>query len=181
MAGTLDLYGNIALLVGGARPDSVNHADWFSGAGGITGVVGCFKFPPTLMVNPIDGTSLTGVVGIVEPGPFTSKRGTPQLEHDKVRLRILIQTTSGTTSGDPTAWATIVPYRDSIPSAFRSKMQIDPTGAVTITPAVLEGFVTGGEPVGTSTRPPLVIGGSTFIGWDFTIDVDRTFIPGYLA
>src|SRR5438132_8563427 len=105
----LDLYNNVALLVGGAQPDAANHPDWWSGTGGIAGVVGCFSMPPTLMNHPITGVTITGVVGIVEPGTVTLKRGVPQANHVRVPLWILIQSTSG----NPTAWATMAVYEDT--------------------------------------------------------------------
>jgi hypothetical protein len=164
---TLTLYENLALLIGGPQPDAANHPDWWAGAGGVAGVVGCFSVPPSMIQNPVTKANITGVFGIIRRSPFTARRGGVEVRHEMLRLRLLIQATGGV----PSAEAIILPYADIIPDTLRGSMMLDPAGAVTLDRPVLEAFVTGGTPIDL-----LQIAGERFIGWDFTVNVDRSAI-----
>lgn len=172
MATYLDVLDSVAKVVGGTV--SPNNARFFSGslAKDGTGVQapagdsefrGCYSLPPDV----VEATP----VGILEPDRFGAKLGVQGFEENTETLRLWVLV------GRADAKNTLrlaVPYRDLVPAAFRAKLTAgrQATGDNT---QIAYAFVTGGQ------MRQIEWAQTVYLGWDFSVEVLRTEIPGYLV
>lgn len=129
----LDVLNAVARVAGGTQPTAAQSSApaaqqpyWFSGrdsgdGSGVAGLTGCWSLP----TDPIDTTP----VGMVMPGPWRPDEAFPTQGHtfseDQVHLRVL-------TGHDTlqTGLSRLVNFRDSVPPAFNTHMQLFNTPGV---------------------------------------------------
>jgi hypothetical protein len=157
-----DVLDRVAQVVGGAK--TTNDPHFFSGAimdGGTTGVAGltgCYSSPPEgIQALP---------VGIVLSDNFKADLASLGEEDNEDFVHVLILVAPFIAE---TQRALLMPYRDTVPAAFRAQMQLyDTTKA-------LDAFITEGH-TGVYDW-----GGIGYLAWDFTIRVRRmvgvTYVP----
>jgi hypothetical protein len=171
MATYLDILDSVAAVIGGTV--SANDPHFFSGhaAGDGSGVLapasdlpflGCHSLPP----DKIAATP----VAVLEPDGFTAQLGVLNVEDNVERLRLWVLVGL---RDEKRSIRMTVPYRDLIPSAFRAKMNAG-RGATGDNTQIAAVFVNGGQ-IKTIQWADL-----TYIGWDFTVEVSRSEIPGYV-
>jgi hypothetical protein len=158
-----DVLDHIARVVGGTVSAVDPH--FFSGplaAGGagdgtgISGLTGCYSAAPAGIGSV--------PVGILLPSPFKAELMSQGEEENTDEVRLLILVASADTENNI---AQLMPYRDSVPAAFRSHMR-----AFTM-PNTGWAFVSAGD-AGVHTW-----GGVDYFAWTFTIRVHRDMAVSY--
>lgn len=152
----VDVLDKIARVVGGTV--STQDPSFFSGAmagdsTGVAGLTGCYASPP-------DGIQAVPVA-IVLPGPFKADLASIGEEDNQDDVRLLVLVSASILESQNRV---LVPYRDSVPAAFRAHMQLFGN------PSALDAFVTGGNP-GVHEW-----GKTPYLAWEFTVRV-RRFLP----
>lgn len=144
-----DILGAIAKIVGGAQPDATGNPYWYSGAGGIAGINGCYSVPPeTIQVVP---------VGVVVAHEFeTEYYPGHTMDKDMVRLLVLVRRNDSRTQT-----GLLNPFRDSVPDAFFNVMRLN--NATNVWQALVKRGRTAVIPWGAID----------YLGWEFEIDIDR--------
>lgn len=173
MATLQDVIDAACLIIGGTQPDPTHQPWLYSGytAGDGTGTPGlhnAYSSPP--------GTIQDAPTALILPGPFTAggeERSDvlvqgAEFNVDHLRLLVLVSNNDSLSE-----WPVLVPFRDSIPSVLRAHTQLDPTLNPTL--RVLTSWVSAGKP------GVFEWGGTQYIGWEFTLTVQRLFSATYSA
>lgn len=148
-----DVLDKIAQVIGGAAT-STPH--FYSGAGGVAGISGCYSVPPP----QVDKTP----AGIVLLDTFKADLASEGAEDNEDQVRLLLLISPYKMEAE---LARLVPYRDSVPAAFRTHMQL--FGA----PDTLDAFVTSGRGGVHEWR------GTSFLAYEFTVRIRRMLTVTY--
>lgn len=156
MATFQDLLGAVAQVVGGTQPDAVNNPFWYSGfevgdGTGVAGIKGCMSVPP----GAIQDTPMAFCMGSTLRLSEEPRQGIKGYE-DMIRIQLFVGRVE--TSVD---YSVLDPFRDLIPAAFDSHMQLFATANV------LDAVIIGGNPAA------LTWASQPYIGWDFHLRVRR--------
>jgi hypothetical protein len=136
------LLNAVAQVVGGTAPNPATEPFWFSGSQvgdgtGVAGLKGCFSTPPGSIEDP----PMAFVIG----GPF----------------RLTDEPRQGIKGYEDMDYSILDPFRDSVPAAFDSHMQLFST------PTVLDAVIVSGRP------GFFAWGRFPFVGWEFGLRVRR--------
>jgi hypothetical protein len=175
VAGFQDLMDACAKVVGGNQPEPGTNPHFYSGYNnqqdgtGIAGLHGCYSVPPETIQEP--------PLGVILPGSFTvnSEKQRDLLVQgeeynvDNLKLFIFVRNTDSKTE-----FANLTPFRDSVPAAFRAATQLGNPNLIA-GQSLLQVWCADGRP-GVFTW-----GGTTLIGWEFTLRVLRMIFATYQA
>lgn len=156
MATFQDLLNAVAQVVGGTPPNPATDPTWYSGfqvgdGTGVVGLRGCHSTPPGAVEDPPLAFVMGGQLRLTEE----PRQGIKGYE-DSLRIQIMVGHVEPTTD-----YAILDPFRDSVPAAFDSHMQLFGT------PNVLDAVIIGGKP------GFLAWAGLPYVGWEFTLRVRR--------
>lgn len=156
MATFQDLLNAVAQVVGGTAPNLAADPFWYSGfqvgdGTGVAGLRGCYSTPPGAAQDPPLGFVMGSSFRLNEE-PRQGIKG----YDDSIRIQIMVGHVEPTTD-----YSILDPYRDSVPAAFDSHMQLFGT------PSVLDAVITSGKP------GFLAWAGQPYVGWDFVLRVRR--------
>lgn len=151
----------IARVIGGTVTTADSHfysGDQMADGTGVAGVKGCYSTVP----NAIQSSP----TAVVYPGRFTAQLNTQGEEENHDLIPVILYVAR---YNDKIQMAILNAFRDTVPAAFRTHMQL--YGAAN----VLSAFVADGEPAVHS------IGGVDYLAWKFVIHVERVLPASYTA
>lgn len=149
-----DVLDKIAQVVGGAVSAADPH--FFSGAGGIAGIAGCYSVPP----ENVDKMPL----GIVLLDQFTSVLASIGEEDNDDQIRLLLLVAPYRIEAE---MSKLTPFRDTVPAGFRAHTQLFSA------PSTLSAFVVSGRGGVHQWR------GNPYLAYEFTIHVSRMLDVSY--
>jgi hypothetical protein len=165
MIAFLDLLGSVAKVVGGNQPDASGRPYWYSGrdladGSGVTGLAGCHSLPPEVLE--------TTPVAIVLPGAWVPMTNFPTQGHkvteDAIRVWVMVGH-----DDLQSQMAMLVGFRDLVPTAFDSHMQLFNTA----------GVFTASCAEGQFREEPWA--GSAYLVLEFVVRVQRQLAVTYAA
>lgn len=164
MATFQDLLGAVAQVVGGTQPNPASDPFFYSGyqvgdGTGVAGLRGCYSTPPGAIQDPPLAFCMGGPFRLTEE----PRQGIKGYE-DSVSVQIMVGRVE--TSLD---YSILDPYRDTIPAAFDTHMQL--FAAANVLDAVI-----------VSGRPGFFAWGRLpYVGWEFVLRVRRLTPTTYTA
>lgn len=164
MADFQSLLNAVAQVVGGTQPNPANDPFWFSGfqvgdGTGVAGLHGCHSLPPGAIEDPPEAFVAGGALRLTEE-PRQGIKG----YDDDIRIQIMVGRVDLITD-----YSVLDPFRDLVPAAFDTHMQLFAT------PTVLDAVITSGKPGFLSYA------NSPYVGWEFVLRVRRLSPTVYTA
>lgn len=172
MANTQDLLDLIASKLGGTQPDATHNPHFYSGyivgdSTGLSGLHGAYSVAPETVQEPPFAIVLPGAFSV---NPDRAKDLLMQGEEyniDDLKLLLLIRRNDAKTQ-----YAVLNPFRDSVPAVFRGATQLGNPSLIA-GQSILQVWVASGRP------GVFEWGGTTMIGWEFTLRVARMMAVTY--